>query len=197
VAVFSDITARKAAEERMRYLALHDALTDLPNRTLLNERLGQAILRAQRDKTHLALMYFDLDKFKPVNDTFGHEVGDLLLQSVARRVLACVRASDTVARIGGDEFVVLLPTLELDQDAQGVAEKIRQALEQPFEIAGQAFDVSTSLGLAIYPEHGQDAQTLTRHADEAMYLAKKQGRNRVVLYPGGPGDQASPDQMSE
>jgi diguanylate cyclase (GGDEF)-like protein/PAS domain S-box-containing protein len=185
VAVFSDITARKAAEERMRYLALHDALTNLPNRTLFSERLGQALLRAQRDRTRLALMYFDLDKFKPVNDTYGHEVGDQLLQAVAQRVLACVRASDTVARLGGDEFVVLLPTLDQEQDALGVAEKIRQALEKPFEVAGHVFDVSTSLGLAIYPAHGEDAQTLTRHADEAMYQAKKLGRNKVVLYQGG------------
>lgn len=185
VAVFSDITVRKATEGRMRHLALHDALTDLPNRALLTERLEQAILRARRERSHLGLMYFDLDKFKPVNDSFGHEVGDLLLKAVASRVVDCVRASDTVARIGGDEFVVLLPVLEADQDAMGVAEKIRLALDQPFEIAGHVFDISASLGLAIYPLHGEDEQILTRHADTAMYQAKKNGRNQVVLYQSG------------
>jgi diguanylate cyclase (GGDEF)-like protein/PAS domain S-box-containing protein len=185
VAVFSDITARKAAEGRMRHLALHDALTDLPNRSLLTERLEQAILRARRERSRLGLLYFDLDKFKPVNDNHGHEVGDLLLKAVASRVVDCVRASDTVARLGGDEFVVLLGTVEANEDALRVAEKIRAALDQPFEVAGHTVDISTSLGLAIYPEHGDDATLLTRNADVAMYQAKKNGRNQVVLYQPG------------
>lgn len=185
VAVFSDITVRKASEGRMRHLAMHDALTDLPNRTLLNERLDQAILLARRDKTRLALLYFDLDKFKPVNDRLGHEVGDLLLKAVARRVVGAVRESDTVARIGGDEFVVLLPALAQESDALVVAEKIRAALDQPFEVAGNRLEVSASIGLVVYPEHGSDGQTLTRNADAAMYQAKTGGRNRVVVYwPG-------------
>lgn len=185
VAVFSDITARKMAEERMQHLALHDALTDLPNRVLLSERIEQAVLRAQRDKTRLGLMYFDLDKFKPINDNFGHEVGDLLLQAVSQRVRDCVRASDTVARIGGDEFVVLLSMLDDDGDAMRVAEKIRAALNEPFSVAGHVFGISSSIGLALYPEHGLDESTLTRNADAAMYQAKTLGRNRTVLFQPG------------
>lgn len=185
VAVFSDITARKAAEGRIRHLAMHDALTDLPNRTLLTERIEQAIVRARRDKSRLGLLYFDLDQFKPINDSLGHEVGDLLLKAVTRRVLDCVRESDTVARVGGDEFVVLLPALAEERDALMVAEKIRAALNQPFQVAGNTLNISTSIGLAIYPEHGDDEQTLTRNADAAMYQAKTQGRNRVVVYQLG------------
>jgi diguanylate cyclase (GGDEF)-like protein/PAS domain S-box-containing protein len=185
VAVFSDITARKTAESRMQHLALHDALTDLPNRTLLTERLEQAIIRARRDKSRLGLMYFDLDKFKPVNDKFGHAVGDWLLKSVADRVVACVRESDTVARLGGDEFVVLLQKLEQDKDALTVAGKIREALCKPFIFAEVSFDISASIGVAIYPEQGDDERTLTRNADAAMYHAKKNGRNQVVLYQAG------------
>ncbi len=185
VAVFSDITARKAAEDRIRHLALHDALTDLPNRALLAERLGQAIVQARRKASRLALMYFDLDRFKPVNDSCGHEVGDLLLKAVGGRVVGCLRASDTVGRIGGDEFVVLLPSVEEGRDAVAVAEKIRAALNQVFLIAGHALNVSASIGLALYPDHGVDEQELTRHADAAMYQAKKHGRNRVELYQHG------------
>jgi diguanylate cyclase (GGDEF)-like protein len=185
VAVFSDITARKAAEGRIRHLAMHDALTDLPNRTLLTERIEQAIVRARREKSRLGLMYFDLDKFKPINDSLGHEVGDLLLKAVARRAVDCVRESDTVARIGGDEFVVLLPVLAEERDALMVAEKIRAALNQPFQVAGNTLNISTSIGLTIYPEHGVDEQMLTRNADAAMYQAKTQGRNRVVVYQPG------------
>lgn len=185
VAVFSDITARKAAEGRMRHLALHDALTDLPNRALLAERLEQAIVRARRDRSHLGLMYFDLDKFKPINDSFGHEVGDWLLKAVAGRVVDCVRESDTVARLGGDEFVVMLPTMESDRDAVMVAEKIRDALGKPFIFDKVPLEISASIGVAIYPENGEDERTLTRNADAAMYYAKKAGRNRVVPYKAG------------
>jgi diguanylate cyclase (GGDEF)-like protein len=185
VAVFSDITARKATEERMHHLALHDALTDLPNRALLTERLEQAIVLARRDRSRLGLMYFDLDKFKPINDNFGHDVGDLLLKAVATRVVGCVRESDTVARLGGDEFVVLLPRLENDTDVFTVAEKIRHALSEAFIFAGDSFEISASIGVAIYPEHGDDEITLTRNADAAMYQAKENGRNQVVLYRAG------------
>jgi diguanylate cyclase (GGDEF)-like protein/PAS domain S-box-containing protein len=185
VAVFSDISQRKATEERMRHLALHDALTGLPNRTLLTDRLRQAIRKAKRDSTRFALLYFDLDKFKPVNDNYGHEVGDWMLKEVATRVQDCVRESDTVARIGGDEFVALLPNLQEDEDAMRSAEKIRHALAQPFAFAGQSFHISASIGMAIYPEHGSDAQLLTHHADTAMYHAKKNGRNQVALYQPG------------
>ncbi len=190
VAVFSDITERKATQDRTRHLALHDALTDLPNRTLLTERLEHAIVRARRDRASLALMYFDIDHFKTVNDSFGHEVGDLLLKAVARRTVDCVRGSDTVARIGGDEFVVLLPSLDKGKDAMVVAQKIRAALNQAFEIAGHRLQVSASIGLSVFPDHGADEQELTRNADAAMYQAKKNGRNQAVLFE--PGLQETP-----
>lgn len=131
------------------------------------------------------MIYFDLDKFKPINDNFGHEVGDWLLKSVADRVLQCVRESDTVARIGGDEFVVLLGKLVSARDALLVAEKIRAVLSRPFEFAEQQFEISGSIGVALYPEHGDTPKTLTMHADIAMYQAKKNGRNQVVLYRDG------------
>ncbi|MCX7177040.1 MAG: PAS-domain containing protein, partial [Proteobacteria bacterium] len=143
VAVFSDISDRKAAEMRVQHLAHHDLLTDLPNRTLFTDRLQQALAKAKRDKTRLALMYLDFDQFKPVNDTFGHAVGDLLLKDAAKRMRHCMRESDTVARIGGDEFVVLLPSVESEQDALGVAEKLRLALSQPFELAGHVMSISS------------------------------------------------------
>lgn len=185
VAVFSDITTRKAEERRIQHLALHDALTDLPNRALLAERLAQAITRARRDGEHLGLLYFDLDKFKPVNDRYGHDVGDGLLKEVAQRVGLCVRASDTVARVGGDEFVVLLVPVQEVGDVLAVAEKIRAAIDAPFDIAGHVLEVEVSIGVAIYPEHGSDEATLTQHADAAMYQAKRSGRNQVLLYQPG------------
>jgi len=182
VAVKLDITERKRVEERITHLAQHDALTDLPNRPLFSDRLEQAVALAQRDGTNMALMFLDLDGFKPVNDTFGHTVGDLLLQEAARRMRECVRASDTVGRTGGDEFVVLLHRIEDEPDALTVAEKIRQALCRPFELAGQRLEISCSIGIAIYPEHGTDEKELSRAADTAMYCAKQEGRNRVRLF---------------
>ncbi|MDD5180887.1 MAG: PAS domain S-box protein, partial [Gallionellaceae bacterium] len=151
VAVFSDISERKAIQERIQYMAHHDALTDLPNRILLSDRLQQAIAQARRDKTHPALMLLDLDRFKPVNDELGHDVGDLLLKEVAQRLQNCMRESDTAARIGGDEFIVLLPTITEEQDAILVAEKILYALGQPFELAGHCLHISVSIGVVIYP----------------------------------------------
>jgi diguanylate cyclase (GGDEF)-like protein/PAS domain S-box-containing protein len=185
VAAFSDITARKAGEESIRHQAQYDALTDLPNRVLLFDRLQQALAQAKRDKTHLALMYIDLDKFKPINDNLGHAIGDLILQGVASRMLGCVREADTVARIGGDEFVVLLPIVESDADALKVAEKIRNALNQPFEIADRSLSISSSTGIALYPEHGSTEDELTGNADVAMYFAKESGRDNVKLFQAG------------
>ena len=155
VAVFSDITARKVNEERMHHLALHDALTDLPNRALLTERLEQAIVHARRDRSRLGLMYFDLDNFKPINDNFGHAVGDLLLKEVARRVVGCVRVGYRGPPWRG-RIVVLLPRLENDKDVLPVAEKIRDALSEAFIFAGDSLEISASIGVAIYPEHGDD-----------------------------------------
>ncbi|TRZ64213.1 MAG: diguanylate cyclase [Rhodocyclaceae bacterium] len=182
VAVFSDITERKTAEMRIQHLAHHDLLTNLPNRTLFSDRLQQSLAKAKRDKTHLALMYLDLDRFKPVNDLHGHAVGDLLLKDAAKRMQHCVRESDTVARIGGDEFVILLPSVESEPDAQAVAEKLRYTLNQPFELAGHVMSISSSIGLAVYPAHGHDEEALLKNADAAMYLAKQSGRNIVKVF---------------
>jgi diguanylate cyclase (GGDEF)-like protein/PAS domain S-box-containing protein len=181
-----DITERYQAQEEIRQLALYDPLTKLPNRRLLSERLNQALASARRDQTHLALIFVDLDKFKPINDSLGHNVGDLLLYAVAQRLQHCVREVDTAARLGGDEFVVLLPTVEAPDQAVLVAEKIRHALNQPFELAGgHVVSISSSSGVAIYPDHGEDEITLSKAADAAMYRAKALGRNNVQLHQSG------------
>ncbi len=182
VALFSDISERKAAEQQMQNLAHYDPLTGLPNRTLLTDRLQQAIAAAKREQERMALMFIDLDKFKPVNDTHGHQIGDLLLKEVAKRLLECLRKSDSAARIGGDEFVVLLPIIEAASDAVAVAEIIRHALNQPFMIAGHQLNISSSIGVAVYPEHGVTERSLLKNADTAMYSAKAAGRNNVMLY---------------
>ena len=182
VAVFSDISERKTSEERIHRLAHYDALTGLPNRTLFNDRLQQVLIKAKRDKTRMALMFLDLNKFKPVNDIFGHAMGDLLLKEVAKRIQDCLRESDSAARIGGDEFIVLLPNIETAQDAVSVAEKISEAFNLPFELAGHSLHISSSVGIAVYPEHGDDDKTLMRNADLAMYHVKDGGINRVKLY---------------
>lgn len=183
--ISTDITERKDAEEHMSHLAQYDSLTHLPNRALFNDRLQQAIAAAQRHKEYLALMFLDLDKFKPVNDTYGHGVGDMLLKEVALRIQGCLRESDTAARLGGDEFVVLLPTIEAEQDAQKVGEKILAALNQPFELGGHTLAISSSIGIAAYPKHGKDEKKLVKSADIAMYHAKKNGRNNVKMYELG------------
>lgn len=185
VAAFSDITVRKANEENIRHQAQYDALTDLPNRVLLFDRLQQALAQAKRDRARLALMYVDLDRFKQINDSLGHAIGDLVLQQAAERMQDCVREVDTVARIGGDEFVVLLPIIENDEDAIVVAEKIRQVLCQPFEVSGQSLQLSSSIGIAIYPDHGTSEDEITGNADIAMYIAKEAGRDNVKIYTQG------------
>ena len=192
VGVIRDIGERKAAELRITHMAQHDPLTGLPNRALFADRLQHAIAQARREQSRLALMYLDLDRFKPVNDTLGHAVGDLLLQAAASRMLECVRESDTVGRIGGDEFIVLLPTVKDEQDVLLVAEKIRLALDEPFVLAGShRVSVSSSAGIAIYPDHGSDEIRLQQNADLAMYRAKARGRNRVELYLPNEAAQAS------
>jgi diguanylate cyclase (GGDEF)-like protein len=173
----------RESEARFRYLAQYDELSGLPNRAMFRDRLQHAIVQARRDKTRLALMYLDLDKFKPVNDQLGHHVGDMLLRAVAETMLSCVRESDTVARIGGDEFVILLPVIEQDYDALRVAEKIRYALSQPFQVAGShVLLVSASIGVAVYPDHGNNEIELSKNADNAMYQAKDRGRNQVCIF---------------
>lgn len=179
---FSDITEYCAEAERISHLAHHDLLTGLPNRALLLDRLRQGLRQAHRDHGQLAVIFFDLDKFKPVNDQLGHTVGDRLLQALARRLLGEVRVADTLARLGGDEFVVLLPVIKDGQDAQLVAEKIRQAVAQPFPIDRHLINVSASIGIALYPDHAQEGEELLRYADSAMYEAKAEGGNRFVVY---------------
>lgn len=181
VCVFSDVTEKKLAEEQIKHMALHDTLTDLPNRILYEDRLHQALAMAQREKTSFALLYLDLDRFKEVNDTLGHSAGDTLLKLAAQRMLDCVRKTDTVARMGGDEFVLLFPGIGTRQNALMMAEKIRKKLEMPFEINGEQVDVSSSIGCAMYPDDGQEEVTLTQSADQAMYMAKQSGRNRVCF----------------
>lgn len=182
VAIYDDVTAEKQAEEQMHHLAHYDMLTGLPNRRLFSDRLQQAIATAKRDKAHMALLFLDLDKFKPVNDELGHDVGDLLLKEVAKRLQNCVRESDTVARLGGDEFVVLLPAIDAQEDALLVADKILYALNQPFELVGHSIAIAASIGVAAYPEHGSDDAMLVKNADIAMYAAKNGGRNCARLY---------------
>ena len=172
-----DITEHKQAEERIQHVAHHDSLTGLPNRLLFNDRLSQAISLAKRDASQFALLYLDLDKFKPVNDTRGHDAGDQLLKSVAERIREQVRESDTVARIGGDEFTVILRDITSRQDVADIAEKIIAALGAPFRLGNhpQAVEIGTSIGIAIYPSDAQDHETLIKVADAAMYSAKIRG----------------------
>lgn len=193
VAVLRDITERKQLEKEVTQLAFFDTLTQLPNRRLFNDRLTQSLVRAKRQKSSLALMFIDLDKFKPINDTYGHEAGDWVLQTVAKRLEGCLRASDTAARVGGDEFLALLPDLQTSADALAVAEKIRVALEQPCVTpGGLTLLTSASIGIAIYPDHAQTEQDLLRWGDRAMYEAKNVGGNFVKLYTpqGEPGHPA-------
>tara|TARA_R110001599_G_scaffold64023_3_gene178710 strand:- start:303018 stop:304355 length:1338 start_codon:yes stop_codon:yes gene_type:complete len=157
---------------RLQYMAQYDQLTGLPNRGLLYDRMKVALLNARRDHKQLAVLYIDLDKFKQINDTLGHDVGDVLLQQVAQRLKECVRESDTVARVGGDEFVILLQHISALDQATMVAEKIRKKFDQPLSVLGQSLRTTPSIGIAIYPEHGNDEQQLLRHADKAMYFFK-------------------------
>ena len=172
----------QAANQALIKLAKHDALTGLPNRQLLSDRLAQALVAAKRDKSHVALMFIDLDEFKPINDTYGHATGDLILIEAAQRIQDAIRESDTVSRIGGDEFIVLLPVVESPQHAAIVADKIRQSLNGPFILSEKLLHISCSIGIALYPEHGSDENTLLKNADLAMYDAKRSGRNAVMLF---------------
>lgn len=182
VAVFSDVTKRRLSEEEIRFRAHYDVLTGLPNRSLLTERLDQAIRVCQRDGGKLGLLFIDLDRFKQVNDTLGHKAGDMLLREAAHRLQSCVRESDTVARQGGDEFVVLLLGVEKATDAGQVATKIAESVARPFDLNGQEARVGASIGITLFPDDGQDASTLLRNADLAMYRAKELGRNNFQFF---------------
>ncbi len=172
-----------AANERLKYQALHDALTDLPNRVLLEDRLQQAIQTAQRDNKSLALMILDLNNFKEINDTLGHQVGDLLLQRVALRLLGSLRESDTISRTGGDEFALLLPGVAKAEDSRHAALKLIAEMEEDFILEEQSFHVGISIGIALYPQHGTDGPTLMRHADVAMYVSKRTKSGYSVYDP--------------
>jgi diguanylate cyclase (GGDEF)-like protein/PAS domain S-box-containing protein len=177
-----DVTERIQTQERLQYMAQHDALTDLPNRALLLDRLKQSLARARWHDRLVAVLFVDMDRFKTINDTLGHEVGDQLLQQLAARFQQSVREGDTVARFGGDEFVVLLDDVASDKDIGGVAQKVLEALVPPFEIANQRLYITASIGVSIFPNDGEDSSTLLRNADIAMYRAKELGKNTWQMY---------------
>ena len=177
-----DITTRKEMEEKIKRLAYHDSLTGLPNRMLLSDRLNMAKILSDRNRKKLALMMLDIDKFKEINDTLGHHIGDLLLQVVAEKLTGILRKEDTVARFGGDEFVLVLPDQKDVQTALNVARKIIDAFRDTVVLEGHALIITSSIGISIYPDHGQDIDTVLKNADSAMYQAKQAGRNQYRLY---------------
>jgi diguanylate cyclase (GGDEF)-like protein/PAS domain S-box-containing protein len=177
-----DITERLNTERTIHYMAHHDALTGLPNRRLMQDRLNQAIMAARRNQRHVAVLFLDLDRFKVVNDTLGHDTGDFILKDVTRRLVSCVREGDTVSREGGDEFVVILPDLERPEHARVVADKMIKELSRPVEIAGHEIHITPSIGISHYPNDATDVQQLLKHADSAMYQAKDAGRNTVRFF---------------
>jgi diguanylate cyclase (GGDEF)-like protein/PAS domain S-box-containing protein len=180
--VMIDVTERKVLERRLRHQALHDPLTDLPNRTLLMDRIGQALVRAERRGTKVAVLFMDLDNFKHVNDSLGHEVGDHLLVEVAERLRECLRAEDTIARLGGDEFIILLEDLEGEQEATAVASQVAQVLRPPILLDNQEIFVTTSIGIAIGTSREDRPEVLLREADVAMYRAKAGGKDHYTVY---------------
>lgn len=182
VIVFRDVSVARAMALQMTHSAEHDFLTGLPNRMLLNDRISQAIVLASRHNKHVAVLFLDLDGFKHINDSLGHPVGDKLLQSIATRLVDCVRASDTVSRQGGDEFVVLLSEVELSEDAAITARRMLHAVSQPHSIDQHDLHVTTSIGVSVYPEDGLDAETLIKNADTAMYQAKESGRQSFQFF---------------
>ncbi|RMG34682.1 MAG: diguanylate cyclase, partial [Gammaproteobacteria bacterium] len=183
VVTLADRSERQRLEEQMSWQALHDALTGLPNRRLLSDRLNRAVAMADRYEKLLAVALVDLDGFKPVNDRFGHEVGDALLRAVARRMRDMLRSGDTLARLGGDEFVIVMEEIRSMTETGEILQRLLHALAQPFEVEGHRVVISASLGYTLYPilDEG-DTDTLLRHADQAMYRAKEQGRNRIYLF---------------
>jgi diguanylate cyclase (GGDEF)-like protein/PAS domain S-box-containing protein len=177
-----DITEHKAASERIKFLAYYDALTELPQRALLQDRLELALAGARRKHEKVALLFLDLDRFKSVNDSFGHSFGDIVLKAVAQRLKACAREQDTVARVGGDEFLILLNGVKDTADAAIAAERIMRAMNASLVLQGHSFSVGCSIGISLYPEHGMDGETLIKNADAAMYCAKEAGRGNVRFY---------------
>jgi diguanylate cyclase (GGDEF)-like protein/PAS domain S-box-containing protein len=179
---YRDVTARKLDEEQLQHLAYRDPLTDLPNRFLFHDRLEQALEQARRRETNVAVMYVDLDRFKVVNDTLGHTIGDQLLQIVSRRLRDVLRADDTIARLGGDEFAVILPEIKRIEDAGSVARKLISSMRAPISVGGHELHVTASVGISMFPGDGSDVVTLIKHADAALYRAKDLGRNNVQMF---------------
>lgn len=177
-----EVLERQLAEQRIQHMAYHDALTGLPNRLLLQDRIAQALMRSERHNVRHAVVFIDLDHFKNINDSLGHHLGDQLLQELAKRLAPCVRETDTIARIGGDEFIVSLSDIQGAASVGGIARKLLEAISLPIEAAGHELRISASIGIAVYPEHGQDVATLLRNADAAMYSAKQLGRNRCETF---------------
>jgi len=183
IGISRNITERKRAEDQVHYMAHHDALTGLPNRVLLLDRLGQALLQAKRSHSRVTVIFIDLDNFKNVNDGLGHSAGDLLLKTVAERMVNCVRATDTVVRLGGEEFVILLINdAESPVAISVLLDKLRTTIAEPISIEGQLFRVTSSIGLATFPEDGATPEALLMNADIAMYKAKELGRDNVQFY---------------
>lgn len=178
---YRDITRHKLVEEKMRYQATHDPLTGLANRMFFNDQLPRAIMKMHRSRQKLCVIFLDLNKFKQVNDCYGHSIGDKLLIEAAMRITSCVRKKDLSARLGGDEFILMMPQISGREDAMKIASKISNVFENPFEIDGQSISVRISIGIAIYPDDGEDAKTLMKHADWAMYRSKATG-NRFEFY---------------
>jgi len=185
-----DISKRKQAEETIKHLAFHDPLTELPNRILFADRIQQALRRAERNKEQVALLFIDLDRFKSVNDTLGHAAGDTILKEVAKRLQNCLRQADTVSRFGGDEFNVLLTQISREEEVKMIAHKILKALEWPYLVEDQEIFLSGSIGIALYPKDGQDAMSLTKNADTALYRAKDLGRNNYQPYSSAMNSRA-------
>lgn len=181
-AIFRDITDEIVSKQQLDYLAHHDALTGLPNRVLLSDRMSQALVRAQRHKEMVAVCYLDLDGFKPVNDIYGHEMGDKVLIETSQRLQACLRAGDTVARLGGDEFVFLLCAVHEAQEITMILSRVLDSISAPIDLGEQFVSVSGSVGIAVYPDDGEDADNLLRHADQAMFSAKREGKNRFARF---------------
>jgi len=177
-----DVTERMEHQKQLEHIAHYDPLTGVPNRVLLADRMAQALARTKRERGLMAVCYIDLDGFKPVNDNFGHEAGDKVLVEITRRIKETVREDDTVARLGGDEFVVLLVGLQMPEECVGSLQRLLERINQPIAVQGAVLNISASIGVALYPEDEQDADTLLRHADQAMYVAKQSGKNRYHLF---------------
>ncbi len=183
--LITDISERKLMEQKLEEMATHDFLTGLPNRVLLADRFTMAAALAQRNKASLAVMSLDLDKFKTINDTLGHEAGDQVLKTVSTRLAAIIRASDTLARIGGDEFILVMQETKGREDATATAQRILDSFAEPLLIDGHQVHLSTSIGIAVYPEDTEDLETLIKKSDAAMYYSKGHGRNQFKFFGDG------------